>query len=94
MARVLRFFSTLFDGNAWPSGGGYRSDFLVAQPTFMSGVGRSLDLMATLDAYNVSTTDAEADRRALESDWRVIAHDFELVLQAEAARHEQQTPTN
>jgi len=92
MAKVLRFFSTLFAGESWPSHGRYRSDFLVAQPTFMSGVSRSLDVMASFDAYNASATDTEADRRALECDWRVIGQDLRSVLDAEALRHQTTTP--
>lgn len=53
-----------------------RSDFLVARPSFWSGVGRLLDLWGKFDAYNTSETTDEADMRALYSDWRVTGQDL------------------
>jgi hypothetical protein len=53
-----------------------RTDFLVARPSFWSGVGRVLDLWGKFDDYNVSRTAEEADMRALYSDWRITGQDL------------------
>lgn len=54
-----------------------RTDFLFARPSFGSGVARVLDLYGTFDAYNSSTSEAEADQRAIASDWCVIGRDLD-----------------
>jgi hypothetical protein len=53
-----------------------QSDFLFAQPSFLSGAARSLDLWSVLDDYNISDTPAEADAKALAADWLVIGQDI------------------
>jgi hypothetical protein len=53
-----------------------RTDFLVARPSFWTGVGRVLDLWGKFDDYNVSRTTEEADMRALYSDWRITGQDI------------------
>lgn len=53
-----------------------RTDFLVARPSFWSGVGRVLDLWGKFDSYNVSEAAEEADMRALYSDWRMVGQDI------------------
>jgi hypothetical protein len=52
-----------------------RTDFLFAQPSFWSGVGRLLDLWSKFDDYNISPSAEEADMRALYSDWRITGQD-------------------
>ena len=53
-----------------------RTDFLFAQPFFASGIGRVLDMWGEFDDYNRSETPAEADARALASDWIVVGQDI------------------
>ena len=53
-----------------------RTDFLVARPSFWTGLGRVLDLWGTFDDYNLSPTTEEADMRALYSDWRMTGQDI------------------
>jgi len=53
-----------------------RTDFLFAQPSFGSGAARVLDLYGTFDAYNTSTSEEEADERAIASDWLVVGKDL------------------
>lgn len=53
-----------------------KSDFLFAQPSFSSGVARNLDLWGQFDDYNRSETSAEADAKAIASDWLVIGQDI------------------
>jgi hypothetical protein len=53
-----------------------RTDFLFAQPSFLSGVARLADLWGALDSYNSSTSEEFADSVALYSDWRVTGEDL------------------
>ena len=53
-----------------------QSDYLFAQPTFISGLARLLDLSGTYDRYNISPTDREADYKALLSDWYAVGQDI------------------
>jgi hypothetical protein len=53
-----------------------RSDFLFATQSFVSGAARSLDLYCLFDSYNSSSTEREADYRAILSDWRVVGQDI------------------
>ena len=53
-----------------------RADFLFAQPSFWSGLGRWLDLTGHIDLYNVSPDGETADARALYSDWRVVGQEL------------------
>ena len=49
---------------------------LYAQPSFIEGMARNLDILNTLRAYNESPTEAEADIDALKNDWRAVGHDL------------------
>lgn len=53
-----------------------RSDFLFSTPSFISGFARVLDLYGTYDVYDTSSTEREADFRALSSDWHVVGQDI------------------
>ena len=54
-----------------------KSGFLYADPSFLSGAARTLDLYGLYDAYNVSTTPVEADARALAADWIITGQDLQ-----------------
>lgn len=58
------------------------SDFLYAAPRALFGAARTLDLGATFDEYNVSRSPAEADLRAMASDWGMVAVDLADAIQA------------
>ena len=49
---------------------------LYAQPSALSGAARLVDLGGIFDRYNHSQTEAEADSRALASDWTAVANDL------------------
>lgn len=53
-----------------------RSGRLFANPSFMSGFARALDLGATFNEYNRDNTPEEADYWALWSDWYSIGDDL------------------
>ena len=60
-------------------GGGidmHKTDFLFAQPGFIRGMGRALDLGSTKNVYNGSSSADEADFRALKSDWTIVGDDI------------------
>lgn len=54
-----------------------KSDFLFAEPSYLSGASRLLDLWGQYDEYNRSLNPAEADRRALAADWIVVGQDLQ-----------------
>ena len=58
--------------------GAMSSDFLFVRPSFVRGVARLMDIGGTLDrtAYNFRESPAEADTKALLSDWQVLAEDM------------------
>lgn len=53
-----------------------QSDFLYAQPSFWSGLGRWLDLSGRFDGYNVSPAGEAADALALYADWRAVGQEL------------------
>lgn len=57
---------------------------LFALPSAWSGAARLIDLGGVFDRYNYSSSDAEADRRALVSDWAHIGHDLTLAVRSVA----------
>lgn len=52
------------------------SDFLFAQPSFLSGMARVLDMGATFDEYNDSPTEQYADSIAILNDFRAVGGDM------------------
>ncbi|MBI5711778.1 MAG: hypothetical protein HZC42_15955 [Candidatus Eisenbacteria bacterium] len=64
------------------------SDFLFASPSFLVGVGRSLDLGGHFDGYNVSRTPEEADARALGADFLSVGRDLIRALAEVTAKGE------
>lgn len=60
---------------------------LFARPSIVEGVGRIVDLGATMQKYNESKTEEEADVRALKNDWRAVGEDFRKSI----ANYEQKT---
>lgn len=61
-------------------------DYIFVKPTFLRGVARAVDIggLLTKDAFVMSATPAEADRRALESDWRVVNRDINKAMSSGA----------
>ena len=56
------------------------SFLLFAKPSFLEGLARCIDLGATLDEYNQSLTQQQADLIALRTDWEVIGEDLEKAI--------------
>ncbi len=49
---------------------------LYATPSFLEGVARAIDIGDTLTDYNGSEDGAQADARALRSDWKAVGDDM------------------
>lgn len=49
---------------------------LFATPSVFTGAARLVDLGGVFDKYNQSRTEAEADSRALGSDWLAVGYDL------------------
>ncbi len=59
------------------------SDFLFARPSWISGVGRLVDLWGCFEDFNYSPTTVVADERALYSDWRMVGEDLARAIEQE-----------
>lgn len=57
-----------------------KSDFLFARPSFLKGVGSVLNIGATGNVYNSARSVAEADSKAIASDWKIIGNDMREAL--------------
>ena len=62
-----------------------KSTFLFADPSFIYGLAHILDFEGTFDVYNQSLTPAEADARALYSDWSAVGDELNEALKQLAA---------
>lgn len=58
------------------------SDFLFASPSFLTGLGRTLDLGAVLNrsSYNFTPTPEGADLRAIAQDWVAVGRDLRKAM--------------
>lgn len=65
------------------------TDFLFARPSFLSGMARVLDLGATFDTYNRSSTPAEADSIAIYNDFKAIGDDLRRALRQEMGKEKE-----
>ncbi len=61
------------------------SSRLFARPSFSEGISRVIDLGSTLQDYNTSNSEIEADAKALFDDWKMVGRDIEIA----AKRYEQ-----
>ena len=63
-----------------------KSDFLFAQPSFLTGFARGLDLGGTFDDYNSSTDEATADLRAVAADWTIVGDDLKESMESDSEK--------
>lgn len=66
-----------------------RTDFLFAMPSWLSGAARVLDLAGQFDEYNESASVAEADKKALFADWRIVGESLVSAMNAFRLEQEQ-----
>jgi hypothetical protein len=50
------------------------------RPSFFEGMGRVLDLGATMQAYKNEPNELEADAKAIASDWEMVGEDLRTVI--------------
>jgi len=57
-------------------------DYIFEKPSFLRGMARAVDIGGLLskEAFVLSDSTTEADRRALQSDWRVINRDLNKAM--------------
>ena len=53
---------------------------LFAQPSFIEGMARTLDIGNTLNRYNESSSDQQVDIEAMKNDWRAIGDDIRVAI--------------
>lgn len=70
----------ILDRSPWDSMDNRYSEILFNRPSFLNGVGRTLDARGKSTHYNQSRSGAAADRFALRSDAKAISRDIEIVL--------------
>lgn len=58
-----------------------KTDFLFANPSFVVGIGRLVDLFGASDVYNESASTQEADARGIYSDFRITGEDIAAAIQ-------------
>ena len=54
----------------------YKTDFLLPKNDFLVGLGSVLNIAGSYFDYNYSKSAADADRKALISDWMNVGDDF------------------
>lgn len=54
----------------------YHSDFLFPTSSFLIGAGSILNIAGNYFTFNYSSTDLEADTKAIQSDWGVVGNDI------------------
>lgn len=61
---------------------------LYARPSFWEGLARLLDVGGTLNEYNYSDSDEEADVRAILSDWEAVGKDIRAAIKKFEMEHQ------
>ena len=65
----------------------HTSSVLGARPSFLEGIARVVDIGNTLQTYNDSDSEQEADTKALRHDWQIVGEDIrQSISQYEHAR--------
>ena len=60
--------------------------YLFANPSFLEGTARLIDVCGALNMYNESETNEEADFRALRSDWLAVGQDLMTAMSYERGK--------
>jgi hypothetical protein len=58
----------------------YRTDFLFATPTFLTGAGSIYNIAGNYYDFNTSPSGEIADTRALECDWQMVGMDLKNAI--------------
>jgi hypothetical protein len=65
------------------------TDFLFSRPSFLEGVGSTIDLFGTLREYNKSITPEDADSRAMWHDFKAIGLDIWNIINGSVKKVQQ-----
>lgn len=63
------------------------TDFLTPTSSYLVGAGSAFSLAGNYYEFNGSRTPAEADARALRSDWQLVGQDIATALVQEMIQH-------
>ncbi|RTL48858.1 MAG: hypothetical protein EKK39_11990 [Sphingobacteriales bacterium] len=69
----------------------YRRDFLFSTPSFLVGAGSVFNIAGNYFNFNYSSSDIDADSKALLSDWGIIGQDIQI---AKEKLEKELTPLN
>lgn len=64
---------------------------LYAKPSFIEGIARLVDIGGTLNEYNCSCNEQEADYFAILSDWEAVGQDIIYAMKQFAKEHQEGT---
>jgi hypothetical protein len=67
------------------------SYYLFAEPSFVEGVARLIDLGGTLQEYNSALTEDQADEIAATADWMAVGDDLRQAMDTYAAEYIDET---
>lgn len=56
------------------------SELLFARPSFIGGMARALDLGSSMNIYNDSRSELEADTKAMAADWGATGADIRKAI--------------
>ncbi|MBU0668043.1 hypothetical protein KJ951_01110 [Patescibacteria group bacterium] len=57
------------------------TSYLYANPSFIGGMAKVLDMGGTLVVYNESSTPVVADIKAMSNDWKAVGKDLAYSIQ-------------
>lgn len=81
--RVLLALKMLLEGNSIASVSRITDLDKLAEPSWISGAGRTIDLWGVFEDFNDSPTAEIADERGLYADWRRIGEDLAEAMNRE-----------
>lgn len=58
----------------------FSTDFLLPKNNFFVGMGSVLNLAGNYFEYNTSSSEVEADKKALYSDWWNVGNDIDSIM--------------
>lgn len=64
----------------------FKTNQLFPRTGFIAGMGSVLNISGKYFEFNYSKSDAEADTKAIASDWGMVGQDLQHVLDAELAK--------
>jgi hypothetical protein len=56
------------------------TDFLTSKSSYITGIGTVFNLAGNYYDFNYSQSTDEADRRAIESDWKMVGKDLKDIF--------------